>query len=345
MRILKILKYYGYFRNHRYFYYLFPYHYFLKLFRKRRLLIAEIFFETRCNLKCWHCSSSEYINRRNRLTIEQIEIILKKLKSVGVLSVCYVGGEPLICEELEAIIKLTHNYKIIPSIITNATLLNEQKIDDLFKAGLGNMGFSLQSMSGQIHDKLVNREGAYVQMMKCIDYCLKKKYICSLCAVPTNENLGDGNFDKIIRFAQERDLRINVNLPAPVGKLTHDITNLLSQESLTKLVDDYFPLDNFLPDFKQVRVNRKTTCPMGRDSIYVFPGGQVCPCTFVHVSFGNILRESIDKILQRMEESPLLKGVDRGQCPIGMDKNFIEKINRINEDSSKYPAKWDEIRV
>ena len=102
----KILKLYGNFRNHKYVYYLYPYYSLLKKLKKYRPMFAEIFFESRCNFRCWHCSSAEMLNKGIHLTIDQIDVILRKLKSVGVLSVCYVGGEPTIRKDLPDIVRL-----------------------------------------------------------------------------------------------------------------------------------------------------------------------------------------------------------------------------------------------
>ena len=64
MGILRTLRYYGYFRKHLYFYYRFLTEMAIQRFTpRRRLLLAEIFFERRCNFRCWHCSSAEYTEK------------------------------------------------------------------------------------------------------------------------------------------------------------------------------------------------------------------------------------------------------------------------------------------
>lgn len=342
MNLLRVFKYYGYFRNHLYFYYLYPYNRLLKVLGRKRLVQAEIFFEPCCNFRCWHCSSYNYLNKKEMsLSINKIEQILKQLKSVGVLAVAYVGGEPTLRKDLEDIIKMTTSYKIIPTIITNGSLLNKYRIDSLYKAGLFNIGFSLQSINPEIHDKLVNYKDAHAKIMEAMEYCHKKKYTYSICVVPTNENLKNGDFEKTVNYAKKRNIRINANLLTPIGKLLEDKDGMLTKDSLDKLSSFYFPLDNFLPDFKQSFTPWKVHCPMGENNIYIFPDGEVCPCTFTHISFGNILREPINDILTRMERSPVLKNIKRDQCPIAMDKEFINKVNTAIQQSNHYPPRWD----
>lgn len=343
MGLFKQLKYFGYFKNHLYAYYRYPIHIFLNVLGKKQVKAAEIFLETRCNFDCWHCSASGWVNRKgkNGLSLDEVEAILRNLKSAGVISVCFVGGEPTIREDLAKIIRITRGHKILPTIITNAFLLNEQIIDSLFKNGLANMGFSLHSMDSKSNDKLVNHPGAFERAMHSLEYCLKRRYVCSICAVPTNENLSNGDFDRLVGFANKNGIRINVNLPAPIGKLTSIEEEILNKDAVGRLVERYFGLENFLPDFKINNLKSSIYCPMAKDTIYIFPNGETCPCTFVHISFGNALKEPISAILRRMKESPLLGNVEkRGQCPISMDRDFIRKVDSIIKKSSEIPVKY-----
>lgn len=233
---------------------------------------------------------------------------------------------------------------MLPTIITNGFLLNERKIDALFKAGLINMGFSLQSFAAETHDNLVKKQGAHEYIMKAIRYCIEKRYVCSICTVPTNENLMNGDFDNIIKFANANSIRVNINFPAPIGRILDNKNNILSKESLDLFNKKYLNMQNVLPDFKIYRVSDLTYyCPMGEYSIYILPDGEVCPCTFTHISFGNILKDDIRKILSRLKKSKILGQLDRKQCPISMDDEFIDAVNTAIKNRSKYPPKWDEV--
>lgn len=348
MSVLSALRYYKYFHKHLFFYRRAFVEYSLGLFTsKRRLMAAEIFVNTHCNFNCWHCSSSIYESDKNKprsLSIEQIELMLNRLRSMGVINVAYVGGEPTLRKDLCDIIEMTNSHKILPSLITNASLLTPEKVDQLFDSGLANMGFSMQSMNSAVHDGLVRYDGALSNTLGMIDYCLKKKYPISVCVVPTNENLANGDFESLVSYANERKLRINANLPAPIGKLFKVPDFLLNKKSLDVLVSKYFPLSNFLPDFKQTTLTCKIRCPMGEKIIYIFPNGEVCPCTFTHISFGNILDEDIDVIIRRMDESPVLKMLKRDdQCPISMDSDFIQRVNEAVTCSACYPPRASDV--
>lgn len=345
MSIIKTLRFYGFFKNHLYFYPRFLGTKLAQFLGKRRILLSEVFFESRCNFKCWHCSSSEYTEKKPVfMTLDQIGHVLDELKRMGVISVCYVGGEPTIRKDLDRIIALTHKKKILPSIITNGSLLTEEMVDRLFAAGLANMGFSVQSIEPNVHDTLVNNPGAHTTLMKMLDYSLAKNYTVSVCAVPTNENLLDGTFERLVRFTADRSIRLNVNLPAPVGKLVDDPACILSRQAMNELVSKYFPMDHFLPDFKQTSVGTRVYCPMGEQNVYILPDGEVCPCTFTHISFGNIFEEPLGAIIAKMDSSQRLGSLKReGQCPISMDQEFIREVHQAIRSSDCYPPRGDEI--
>lgn len=323
------LRYYKFFKNNKYFYFEYFKNVIRGMMKKPTLVSAELFFETRCNFQCWHCSSSNYINNIKTMDVNDIEVILKKLKKVGTVSVCLVGGEPTCNKDLDKIIRLCCEYRLLPTIITNGWLLNEKDIDKLFEEGLANMGFSIQSFRQKEHDVLVNKQGAYTKSIKNINYCISKKYPCSICAVPTNENLANGDFRSIIDFALNNKIRVNVNLPAATGKLRKDLSSLLTVESIKIFEEEFLNIDNIIPDFKVISTKQKYYCPMGDKGIYILPDGQVCPCTFVHISYGNILTDSIEEILIKMKNAKLIKDMDRNQCPIAMDRDFIDKVNSI----------------
>jgi len=145
--------------------------------------------------------------------------------------------------------------------------------------------------------------------------------------VPTNENLDNGDFKAIIEFSLKKRIRENINFPAPVGRISDDSASLLTQDSLDELFSKYLFLENVLPDFKQLNLSARFVCPMGDNVIYILPNGEVCPCTFTHVSFGNILKDGIADILVKMRGSDLLRGLKRrDNCPISMDRDFINKV-------------------
>lgn len=340
---LKQLRYFNYFRRHKYFYWKYPLSIARRFLTGSGLVFGELFFEKRCNFRCWHCSSAETLSLKDKgMTTEQIRVVLRQLQRQSAINVSYVGGETTVREDLVDIIRMTDKeFKLLPSMISNGWLLSPEKIDALFDAGLASLGLSLQSSHPEVHDELVRKKGAHAHAMAALNYCVAKKYPVAVCAVPTNENLNNGDFVALMDMCSTLGIRVNINLPAAIGSLQEEA--LLNEHSLQILKERFFPMDNFLPDFKLAGAGQKVWCPMGEASVYIMPDGDVCPCTFTQISFGNVLTEDLSVILTRMRGSSLISGLKReGQCPISMDRGFIAKVHEAIAQSDQYPPLWKE---
>jgi MoaA/NifB/PqqE/SkfB family radical SAM enzyme len=94
-----------------------------------------------CNcdcLACWTYSPllggkrADASWRRQRLTYDVVEKLVKDLARLGTREIRLTGGgEPLLHPEVMNIIQLIKNHSLFCSVTTNGTLLNEEKIEDL----------------------------------------------------------------------------------------------------------------------------------------------------------------------------------------------------------------------
>src|SRR5512132_3444109 len=97
----------------------------------------------RCNFRCVYCMPKEvfgrdyrFLERRELLTFEEIELLTRAFASLGVEKVRLTGGEPLVRRELESLVELL---AAIPgldlTLTTNGSLL-PRKAQALADAGL-----------------------------------------------------------------------------------------------------------------------------------------------------------------------------------------------------------------
>lgn len=342
--MLKALKNYrnaGWFLNH-----LFAY----QTLAKRRwnikhnkpfLYNCELFLDTHCNLRCEHCSISlfQYQDGFPRaMSLEQIAHIGDQLKALDCFSICLVGGELTLRKDLPEIIQIFYKRKILPTMITNGWVVDDAYVKKLKKAGIFSIGVSLNGASAEQHDTFGRREGSYERALRAIEAVRANGVRCSICVVPTHQSVKNGEYKKLIDFAVSKGIRVNVNYPALCGQYTDHAEELLTEEEL-KEVREYFKLTNVTSDFT-VMADRYE-CPAGRKKIYVLPDGSVCPCTFIHISFGNILKEPLLDIMKRMWSVPLLMSrPDR--CLVGEDHAFNKEWLDPVFKSPTVPLPWTE---
>lgn len=302
---------------------------------------AELFLDTRCNLRCVHCSISKFQGQsdyKQQMTLEDITKVADQLRELDCFLCCLVGGELTLRKDLCEIINIFHKRKILPTIITNGLLIDENLIKEMKKAGIFKIGISLNDATAEAHDSFVRRSGAFEKAMHALELISNSGVISSICIVPTHENIANGNYRKLIEMAANRNIKVNVNYPALAGEYTGNYEMLLTDEEL-KEVREYFKLPHVTSDFTVYA--DKYECPAGRKKIYILPDGSVCPCTFIHISFGNILTEDLAVVMGRIWSTDIF--MSRPNCCVVSESiEFNEKYLRPVFESKKLPLYYSE---
>lgn len=110
--------------------------------------IASIMLTERCNLACEYCSAGNIINqpgsrwRENEATLEKIKRIFSNPLFKDCLLVDLLGGEPLLVNELEAIVEYLVKRGHVVNMATNGLLL-ARRIEGLKRAGISRINVSL----------------------------------------------------------------------------------------------------------------------------------------------------------------------------------------------------------
>ncbi len=125
----------------------------------------------RCNFRCVYCMPKEvfgrgykFLAKKELLTFEEIERLVRIFTELGVRKIRLTGGEPLVRSELEHLIEkiaAVHGIEDI-SLTTNAALLTARRAQSLRSAGLGRVNVSLDALDDETF-KAVNDVGVSVQ--------------------------------------------------------------------------------------------------------------------------------------------------------------------------------------
>lgn len=112
-----------------------------------------------CNYNCRFCF---YKNMTGEFKdIKKAKHILETLKAKGIEKINFAGGEPLLCKNLDYLLKMAKNMGFIVSIVTNAALLNENNLRK--KIGcLDWVGISVDSADEEIEKQLGRGNGNHV---------------------------------------------------------------------------------------------------------------------------------------------------------------------------------------
>lgn len=117
-----------------------------------KLKKIEIGITGLCNLRCRHCSAAEYnCPGGHYLILPKIQTILNEAKQLGARQVELTGGEPLLCEDLCRIVASAKEIGLTVKLLSNGTLLNENKLKELCVSGLNGLAISLDGASHEMH--------------------------------------------------------------------------------------------------------------------------------------------------------------------------------------------------
>jgi len=93
----------------------------------------DIELTERCNNKCLHCCvnlpKDDQQAKKKELSSDKIRSILKEAASLGLLSVRFTGGEPLLREDFEEIYLYARRLGLKVLLFTNATLISPHLVE------------------------------------------------------------------------------------------------------------------------------------------------------------------------------------------------------------------------
>lgn len=168
-------------------------------------------FTTKCNLKCKYCYNhwkkddlSNFINDVEKYNPKKT--LKKWFKVVKTDEITFSGGEPTTNYEelLDCIMYVKARNKKV-TVITNATLLDKQKIDILSKLKVDLCEITINSYNKEIHEQINGIEGSFKKSIDAIKYLLSKRMDVVVPIVITNYNIKD--IDKTLEYIYNLGIR------------------------------------------------------------------------------------------------------------------------------------------
>jgi radical SAM protein with 4Fe4S-binding SPASM domain len=132
--------------------------------------LSYLFWECtlKCNLRCLHCGSScEPTSPVRELSTEEMMGILDTIREdfdTTRMTVAITGGEPLLRHDLYEVMARMTSFGMCVGIVSNGTLLTEERSKRLLASGLQTMSVSIDGFD-EIHDK-VRGEGTFAKTMR-----------------------------------------------------------------------------------------------------------------------------------------------------------------------------------
>lgn len=263
----------------------------------------------RCNCRCVYCDHWENPNAHKELEVaKKLEIIDRLAEAkVGGISIC--GGEPLLADGIERVIKKAKSRGLFISLDTNGSTLYEEA-EKLVRNGLDSIIVSVETLGFNEHDAIRNHKSLFKKLNSGIEKLRNirkgsKPYIFTRTLIHKKSYKNLDNFvlywksrvDKIIFQPIHNSPNNFLKVPAGFaieaeeeqefkkiyfGVLKkHPVLNT----AYNRLIPEYF--------FNFEKITRKYRCFQGTFLTDIDSQGNLYSCAERLTKFGNLLQDSM----------------------------------------------------
>ena len=293
------------------------------------LRLVEISLTDRCQCRCEHCfaATEDPCLPEDELSTLEVRSLLDDLSSMGVTEVCFSGGEPLLRDDILDLVRHAYRKSLVVRLITNGVLLTDQTVLDLKQAGLNWCSVSIDSAKAELHDAFRGYRGCFEKAVNGLRFLVRHGVPCSIVTVARKGIVHTGELEDVVVLGQSLSVTtVRINFPVPIGRFRNQPEQMLTheeREEVRKL------LKYGIVSMESPREGTK--CTAGVTKINILPSGDVTPCVFVPLPYGNIRQEKLSEIWRDMAEYVREYRI-KGQCPMG-DPFLREKL--FNAANSK----------
>ncbi len=291
---------------------------------KRQIDLAILAVTRVCSYGCAHCYERFNLGREEAIPAARWSGVIRELQGVGVSVVALSGGEPLDAFDrtlglLEAADKERSDFHLF----TAGAGATPERVRALVDAGLAAAAVGLDDFDAGRHDRLRGRAGAHDAALRAIDLFGAAGILTYANVCLRSELVRDGGLWQLLELLRGRGVAAMQLLePRACGGFASGVSSLLGPGD-RDVVSAFFEQTHrdrrcgahpvvYYPAHAERGDN--LGCLMGGLShLYVDSLGNVEPCVFVPVAFGNVTQESFGDILLRMRAAtprPV-----RGRCP------------------------------
>ncbi len=283
---------------------------------------AQIGLTNACPQDCGYC----YNKQRSGEPIDTAAILrsIDELKRLGVIWLGFTGGEPLLNRDIVAITRRAAANGCAVKLFTTGCGLTPRLAEELAAAGMFSVSVSLDHWDAAVHDAGRRYPGAFQTALDAIAMFRQAPGLhVSVSSVLSRAMIHEGGVPRLLAFFAELGVDeawLSEVKPA-IDVLWHEDLVITEDErlALVALQDEYNRSGgmtvNYLGHFEGAET---FGCNAGCKMVYVDAFGEVSPCVFLPMSFGNVRDRPLADIVEEM-----------GRGFPGQDRCFINANYRL----------------
>lgn len=306
--------------------------------------IATVLLQYRyaCNFKCEHCCVKEFQHdeKRKKLTIDDVKELSRQADEMGLARFIISGGEPLALKEFDALVQAIDPKKFFIVCDTNGWFLDKEKIKHLKSIGVDRMHLSIDSLDAAEHDQFRKMKGSHARAMQAIDDALAEGLGILVLTVVTKQRLHSEEFLRFLDYFTKKNVMVFVTYAKPVGAWEGHFDMLVDKDDMAyfrTLEKKYKVCTHLTPAY-----GLSMGCIAMKGIISVTQYGDVMPCPYIHISFGNVTEQPLREIIERGLENKFF-GEHVDTCLIAEDRTFINEYIAEKVYNKSLPVSYSEV--
>lgn len=267
--------------------------------------MAELDVTYRCNCCCEMCQRWRD-DRMNELTLSEYQRLATTFHKLGVHVISFAGGEPLLRDDIFAIIDTFAKYRMAVNLCTNGILL-ESYAEALRRSGAACITVSIDGATAQTHDILRGAAGSFYQVKKGIE-SLVAQAPPHRSLVRVRMTISNRNAHEIRSLYEQWKNSVDDVLLQPIHycrdafytgfkeqELRPDPDRLEQQIEGTPFQTDGY-LKKLICSLRQTHTYPNERCYAGVLMVRIDPWGNVFPCLEQHVRIGSVREQDFRTI-------------------------------------------------
>lgn len=250
-----------------------------------------------CNLKCSHCYCAT--PSLGAWTTKKARVALEEMMALGVIDIEFTGGECLAHPDFFEILSLAYDRGFIISVLTNGSLLSEERAKLIADVKPRNVQISVYSLCEDTHDGITRTPGSLQKTLKGID-SLQSFGIRPTIACPLTK-INKDSVDELYAWAAKKGLEIKFSV-----KLSKSENNERIPEQLRLQSSDFESMlwdarvNPYLRDdirtLSRIDKSTRMICQAGFRNFSLDAYGNLFPCNSLRIPCGNIISESLSHV-------------------------------------------------
>ena len=264
-----------------------------------------------CRFSCPHCY--QRCDHGHDVSLDLLLPIVRKLQDRGMAFFNIEGGEPfLVFDRLKAVCGAI-DQRSEAWVNSTGDGITLERLRELKQLNLTAIMFSLHTADPARLSRFMGSDRAWECLTRGVDLCHQAEVPVAFNACLSRDDYYNGEFERVMEQARQfRGCLIQLIKPKSAGAWLGSGPAAFHREDLdriTELVQRYNHTRAFVA-YPAISAQILVEAPVrfgctagGTDRFYLNAKGDVQPCEFLNISFGNIANEDFDTIYARMRQA------------------------------------------